>query len=106
MDSNMIKNIQQNMLQSDIKPLYSDEVLVAHTIKTGKDEKGKLTKEGHLFLIFVDATNQKPIAKIAVSPLTAKGMLKALSESVTKIDKELKSKSLPKRPREDPDYIR
>lgn len=102
-----MKNIQQNIVQSDIKPLYSDEIIVAHTVKAGKDEKNKIKKEGHLHLIFLDMTTQKPISKVVISPITAKGLTKALTESVQKLDKELKTKELPKRAQETAtDYIR
>jgi len=106
MDQNIMKHVQQNILQTNIRPLFADEALVAHTIKTGKDDKGKLTKEGHIFLIFVDATNHKPVDKIALSPLTARALYGALGDALDKLDIELKSKAAPKKAKVETDYIR
>lgn len=108
MDNQVLKNIQQNLVQSNIKPEYADEIMVAHTVKAGKDEKGKIRKEGHMHLIFLDMTTQKPVSKVVISPITARGLVKALSESVQKLEKELNAKGLPKKAHEatSTDYIR
>ena len=107
MENNTIRNIQQNLATSTARPIYSDEIVVAHTIKSGKDDKGKIMKEGHLQIVFIDMTTQKPVEKVVLSPITAKGLLKALSESLTKMDKEMKKKTVTvAKKSESTDYIR
>ena len=108
MDNQVLKNIQQNIVQSNVRPEYADEIIVTHTVKAGKDNKDKVVKEGHIHLIFLDMTTQKPVSKIVISPITARGLTKALSESTQKLDKELKAKGLPKKAHEatSTDYIR
>jgi hypothetical protein len=112
MENPAIKNIQHNLTTTFVRPLYADEIVVAHTIKTGKDEKGKITREGHIHLVFIDMTTQKPIEKIVISPITAKGLVKALDDSVKKLAEEVKKKKveksekLEKREKRDYDYIR
>jgi hypothetical protein len=107
MDNQSLRNIQQNIATTPVKTLYADEIVVAHTIKAGKDKKGKVMKEGHLHLVFIDMTTQRPIDKIAISPITAMGLHKALGDTLLKIDKELKNKKLDKRKKTDTsDYIR
>lgn len=92
MESQTIKNIQHNLTTTSIRPLYADEIVVAHTIKTGRDHKGKAVKEGHVHLVFIDMTTQRPIEKIVISPITGKGLAKALTDSISKLEEELKNK--------------
>ncbi len=105
MDTQALRNIQQNLANSSVRPLYADEVVVAHTIKAGKDGK-TVIKEGHLQLVFIDMTTQKPVEKVFISPLTAVGLYRALGESINKINKELKSKTIEKTKKTETDYIR
>jgi len=106
MDNQSLRNIQQNIANSPVRPLYADEVVVAHTIKAGKKDKGKVVKEGHLYLVFIDMTSHKPVDKIVISPITAMGLYKALGESIVKIEKELKSNKVEKTKKAETDYIR
>lgn len=107
MESQILRNIQQNIANSPVRPYYADEVVVAHTMKAGKDSKGKVLKDAHIQLVFIDMTTQKPVDKIFISPITAMGLHKALGEAIVKIEKELKSKKLEKAKKtEKTDYIR
>ncbi len=107
MDNQTLRNIKQNLAITPIKPIYADEVVVAHTVKAKKDDKGRIAKEGHLHLVFLDMTTQKPIEKIIISPITALGLYKALGESIEKIEKELKSRKMAReKTSESTDYIR
>ena len=45
-------------VDSSVKPLYADEVSVSCPIKQEKDEKGTVSKEGNVSLIFIDALGQ------------------------------------------------
>jgi hypothetical protein len=107
MENLALKNIQQNIAATSVKPVYADEVVVAHTVKAGMDQAKKISKEGHIHLVFIDMTTQKPVDKVVISPITARGLVKALAESLVKIDKELKSKKLSSKPTEETSpYIR
>jgi hypothetical protein len=96
MENQTIKNIQHNLANSPVRPLYADEIVVVHTLKTGKDDKGKVMKEGHVHLVFIDMTTQRPIEKIVISPITAKGLANALNETMKKLDVDLKNKKVEK----------
>lgn len=106
MESQTLKNIQHNITTSPVRPIYADDIVVAHTIKMGKDPKGKTIKEAHLQLFFMDMTTQKPIEKIIISPITAIGLEKALAESNTRLAEELKKKKIEKPTKVEIDYIR
>jgi hypothetical protein len=106
MDNQTLRNIQQNIASSPLKPVYADEVVVAHTIKAGKTKDGKINKEGTMQLVFVDMTTQKPVDKIVITPITAMGLYNALGESISKMETELKSKKVQKSKKVETDYIR
>jgi len=106
MENQTLRNIQQNLATTNIRPIYADEVVVAHTIKAGKSANGKVAKEAHLHLVFIDMTTQRPVNKIVLSPITAMGLHKALGDSISRIDKELKGKKVEKGKKADTDYIR
>jgi predicted RNA-binding protein with PIN domain len=106
MESQTVRNIQQNLANSPLRPIYADEIVVAQTVKAGKDTDGKTVKEGHIQVVFIDMTTQKPVNKVILSRLTAKGLHKALGESIQKLDKELKSKKIEKSKKVETDYIR
>ena len=106
MDNQTLGNIQQNLATTPIKGLYADEIVVAHTIKAGKNKDGRVMKEGHLHIVFIDMTTQRPIDKVVISPITAMGLYRALGETLVKVEKELKSKKIEKSKKVETDYIR
>lgn len=106
MESQTVRNIQHNVANSPVRPLYADEIVVAHTIKAGKGKGKKVQKEGHLHLVFIDMTTQKPVDKVVISPITARGLYNALGESLNKLEKELKSNKIEKSKKVETDYIR
>lgn len=90
----LMKKAQANISATRVPPLYADEVFVAHVIKANKDSKGKTSKEGHFVLIFIDITNQQPIAKIVLSPSTAKNLKNAIEKDIQSFESEIKSKKI------------
>jgi hypothetical protein len=94
-----VKHVQENIAHSNIKPMFADEALVMGSMKVRKDEKGKMKKEGMMRVVFVDMTNMQPIASIAISISTAHGLINALSGQLKKIEEDLASKDLPKKPK-------
>lgn len=97
-----LKRVQENIAKSDIKQLYADEALVMGTVKIGKTSDGKIKKEGNVRIAFVDMTTANPVAKIVISVSTAKGLVNALSEQVKRLEKDIESNELPKKPSEEP----
>ena len=107
MDNQMIKNIQHNIASTPLRPVYADEIVVAHTIKTSKGRTSKkVDKVVHIHQVFVDTTTQKPVDKVVISHITAKGLYKALGDSLLRLDKELKSNKVEKAEKTETDYIR
>jgi len=107
MENQAIKNIQHNITTTPLRPVYADEIVVAHTIKSSRTkEKKKVDKEAHVHLVFVDMTTQKPVDKVVISHITAKGLYKALGDSLVRLDKELRSNKVEKEEKVETDYIR
>lgn len=108
--------VQENILASDLKPVFADEVIIATSVKgrrpqqqeseekrRGKGKKKKeedLIKEGHVTLFFIDMGTRRPVAKIVLSPLTAEGFASTLSRNVETLNAELKSKETPAKSKE------
>jgi|GEM_PF-3086629 len=82
---------------SRVLPIYADEAMVISRIKAKKGEK-KVAKEGVIEIVFLDQLSQPPkaISRIVVPKLTAEGLHKILGENIIKLDKELRSKTVPK----------
>ena len=96
-----LKRVQENIAKSSVQQIFADEALVMGTVKMGKTADGKLKKEGTVRLAFVDMTTMQPVAKIVVTVSTAKGLVNALNAQVTKLEKDLESKEVPKKPSEE-----
>jgi hypothetical protein len=94
-----VKRVQENIARSDLKPLFADEAFVMGAMKVRKDESGKMKKEGIMRIVFVDMTNMQPIAAVALALSTARGLANALSSQLKKIEEDMASKELPKKPK-------
>ena len=84
---------------SKVAPLFADEAVVISRIKARKKDNGKIMdKEGYIELVFLDPISQPPkaISRVVVSKNTAESLQKILSQKVSKLDAELKSKKMPK----------
>ncbi|HDH91667.1 MAG TPA: hypothetical protein ENF38_01810 [Candidatus Aenigmarchaeota archaeon] len=95
MQPKWLKKIRENILKSELKPLFADEALVMGTIKARKEGE-TLKKEGNIRIEFIDMTNLKPISRIVISLSTAKGLIRALQTQVERLERDLESKELPK----------
>ena len=80
-------------IDPSVKPLFSDEVAVACSIKQEKDEKGNFKKEGFVSLIFIDMMTQSTVARVTLSKMTAKALCKILKTNVEDMEKKLLSKT-------------
>jgi len=94
-----VKRVQENIARSEIKPMFADEALVMGSMKVRKDENGKMKKEGMMRVVFVDMTNMQPVASVAITISTAHGLVNALSGQLKKIEEDMASKDLPKKPK-------
>lgn len=90
-----LKKVQENIMKSDIKPIFADEALVMGSIKASKTKKG-IKKEANIRIVFIDMSNLKPIVKVVLSFSTAQGLVNALNSQIQKIKKELESKAIKK----------
>lgn len=90
----MMKKIEENVMKSDVKPYFADDVVVVTPVKAIKDGK-KVRKEGHVVFIFMDMLSQQPITKVAVSKTTAESLKNVLVKVLAKMEKDLKSKEIP-----------
>jgi len=93
------REIQIRSAPAVVRPLFADEVMVGVTVKASKEkgEKGRIEKEGHVRLGFIDVMKGQMIAEVVLSSMTAKALLKILDDNLKKLDEELKSEELPKR---------
>ena len=103
MEKELIEKAKENLAKSKIPQLFADEVLVVSNTKSGENNEGKIIKEGHITVVFFDMSNQQPIAKVTLSPLTVMNMTRVLSESLEKLNKGLRDENTNKTT---PEYIR
>ncbi|MCK5233590.1 MAG: hypothetical protein KAJ91_02120 [Candidatus Aenigmarchaeota archaeon] len=94
----VMKQAQQNIMKSRMPPIFADEAVIITPIRAMKDKDGKITKEGHVVVVFVDMTTQQPVSKIAMTMTTAKNLERALANSIGRLEKDLKSKNIPTKP--------
>src|SRR3989338_5442987 len=88
---NWAEQAQQNILKSEIKQFFADEVLINGTIKE-KTRNSKKMKEAFVKFNFIDMDGLKPITKIVVSHSTAEGIFTALKGTLEQLEKELSRK--------------
>jgi hypothetical protein len=79
----------------DTKPIFADEVALVLKIKATKDEKGKIDKEGQIEVIFMDMMKHQALGEFVLSRNTAKALVRALSENIASLEKQLSDKSMP-----------
>jgi hypothetical protein len=100
MEPEQLKTVQANILASDIKPLFADEVLIVAAVKSMDKKERGFVKEGYVGLFFIDMTTMKPVARVVLTPSTAEDFANVLSKNVERLLKDLKSKKpLPKKPK-------
>ncbi len=90
-----LPKVMENLKTSHLQPIFSHEVIVSSMIKATKSKNG-VEKEAQVILLFVDLTNLQPIGKYVISVSTATGLVNALKIHLDNLQKELKSKEVPK----------
>ncbi len=92
------QSINIDLTKTNIKPYFADEVAVIIKLKASKGPKGEIEKEGQIGIIFLDMMKQKPIGEYVITRTTAKALSTVLLQNIATLEKELKSKELPKSP--------
>lgn len=94
----MVEPQQQVNFQMPENSLFADSVATALRLKAAKGEKGEVSKEGLVEIVFVDSVRQKAVTSVIVTRLTVKDLIAALSQTLSNFDKEMSSKAMPKIP--------
>lgn len=94
---NIMKGAQENLLKSKLPPIFADEAVIITPVRSTKDKGGKVKKEGHVVVAFIDMTNQNPVSKIVMNITTARNLATALTNSLDRLEKDLKSKAMPEK---------
>jgi hypothetical protein len=90
--------LNENIAKSELKPIFSDGTAIAVKIKSAKNEKGAIEKEGQIEIIFLDMMTQMPLGEFVIGRITAKELINGLANTLTGLEKELASKEMPKPP--------
>lgn len=77
-------------------PIFAHDIAMSTITKSKKTKKGKVKKESHTELVFIDAVRKSAIARIILPMSVLEEMPKIIEENLKKIKKELKDKEMPK----------
>jgi hypothetical protein len=89
-----MENQQMNFnIDPSVKPLFADEVAIACSIKQEKNEKGEISKEGFVSLVFLDMVTKSTVSRVTLSKTTAKALSKILRTNVEALEKKILSKT-------------
>ena len=78
-----------------VKPLFAHDVAISASFKARKTGE-EIEKEANIELVFLDVKAKQAIARITLPLITVKDLPRLLNDTLEKIDKELKSKEMPK----------
>jgi hypothetical protein len=92
------QSINIDLTKTNIKPIFADEAAVIVKLKASKNQKGEIEKEGQIGIIFIDMMKQKPVGEFVITRITAKALSTVLLQNIGTLEKELKSKEMPKAP--------
>ncbi len=80
----------------NVPPIFAHDVVMSTMTRTRKSKTGKIVKESHTELIFIDIVRKAALARIVLPLNVLEEMPNMIEESLKKIKKELKSKETPK----------
>jgi hypothetical protein len=92
------QSVNIDLADTNEKPIFADEVAVIIKLKASKNQKGDIEKEGQIGIIFIDMMKRKPVGEFVLARTTAKALSNVLLQNITTLEKELKSKDMPKAP--------
>ena len=90
-----LPKVMENLKTSQLQPIFSHEIIVSSMVKSVKTKDG-VEKEAQIILVFVDLTNLQPVGKYVISLSTANGLTNALRTHLENLNKQMKSKEVPK----------
>ena len=73
-------------------PLFAHDVAISTVTKEIKSDDGKIKKEFHVELVFIDAVRQAAITRMILPMSVLEGMPKLIEDNLKKIKKDLNSK--------------
>ena len=92
------EQLNANILGSDLKPVFADGTAIVMRVKSVKNSKGKVEKEGQIEIIFLDMIKQKPLGEFVMGKSTAMELIAAINQNLANLERELASKEMPKPP--------
>ena len=78
---------------------FAHDVILNAMIKAKKTKRGAVKKEIFPELVFVDTTGKRVVSRITLSFETLKEMSEMINKNLKVLDKQLKSKNIPKQPK-------
>lgn len=99
MADNANEQLNMNIANSSLKPIFADGTAIVMRVKTFKNPaNGEIEKDGHIGIVFLDMMKRQPIGEFVIGKNSAKELIDGLSQNIANLEKELKSKSMPKPP--------
>lgn len=92
------EQLNANIATSKLRAIFVDNTAIAARVKAAKGAKGEVEKEGQIEIIFIDMLTQQPVGRFVMGKMTAKELSSGLAQNITKLEKEIASKELPKQP--------
>lgn len=90
------EQLNANIANSKLKPIFSDGTAIVTRVKSFKNAKGDIEKDGQIQIVFLDMMKQRPIGEFVVSINTSKELVEGLRQNIANLEKELESKDMPK----------
>ena len=83
----------------ELKPVYSDAVMVSYTTTWKADKSGKKAeKKEHMVKVFFgDSTTNVPVAYVVMNTINARNLVGALQNQLNSIEKDAKNTKIPNR---------
>jgi len=79
------------------RPVFAHDVIISTVYKTNKTKRGKIKKEAHTELSFIDIIGKQAVARVALPFTVLEVLPQLLTDNIKKIKKELKNKEMPKK---------
>jgi len=92
------EQLNMNIAASTLKPIFADGTALVMRIKSFRNDKGEIEKDGQVEIIFLDMLKQQPVGEYVISRNTARELIDGLVQNLTNLEKELASGDLPRPP--------
>ncbi|HJW96961.1 MAG TPA: hypothetical protein VJ485_02255 [archaeon] len=92
---------KKEIRMGEIKPLYSDAIMVNYTTTWKPDKSGKKAerKEHMVKVLFGDSTTNVPVAYVVMNTINARNLLNAIQNQLNSIEKDSKTNKVPEKPK-------